>query len=98
MTMCDTALTEQKKLKEEVISQMYYVLTSFDGIVKDLDDNCEDIYNKVFVPFLKKIRKETAKEILQALRKKAYTNNYCEEIILASEVDELAKQIGVEVE
>lgn len=47
---------------------------------------------------LDQARKETAKEILQALRKKAYTNNYCQEIILSSELDELAKQYDVEVE
>ena len=89
----------EREIKKEAISQMIWEFRNFDcGIKKDLDDVCEDIYNKVFVPFLKKIRKETAKEILQALREKAYTNNYCQEIILASEIDELAEQCGVEVE
>lgn len=62
-------MTEQE-IKKEAILQMNSVFWNFDdGIIKDLDDYCEDIYNEVFVPLLKQTRKETAKEILQEVGK-----------------------------
>lgn len=44
------------------------------------------------------IRKEAVKEFAEKLKEKAYTNNYCQEVILKSEIDELLKEYGVEVE
>ncbi len=35
---------------------------------------------------------ETAKEFAEKLKEKAYTNNYCQEVILKSEIDELLKE------
>ena len=47
---------------------------------------------------IKKARKETAREFVKALKKKLYTNNYCQEIVTEEHIDEIAKQFGVEVE
>lgn len=60
-------MTEQE-IKKEVISQMFWEFMGIDYCMrKDLDDVCEDIYNKIFVPLLKKIRKQTAKEFAEIL-------------------------------
>ena len=77
------------------------VLVNLDQYHKWQDEMCEmkrEIVrlNQTITPA--KIRQETAKEILQELKKKEYTNNYCQEIILLSELDELAKRYGVEIE
>lgn len=89
--MCDTALIE-KEIKKEVISQMFWEFMGIDYCMrKDLDDVCEDIYNKVFVPLLEKTRKKTAKEILDKIDYES--NGQTKQI-----TDLLRKQYGLEVD
>lgn len=53
---------------------------------------------KLFAKAYNQGRKETASEIISAIKKRLYTNNYCQEIVTEEMIDEVAKQFGVEVE
>jgi hypothetical protein len=36
---------------------------------------------------------DTVREFAERLKKKAYTNNYCQEVVLESEIDRIANEI-----
>ena len=58
-----------------------------EGYSKGVDYGIE--FGKVL---LYKTRKESVKEFAEKLKEKVYVNNYCQEVILKSEIDELLKE------
>ena len=52
----------------------------------------EDHFERALNYERENVRKETAKEFAEKLKEKVYTNNYCQEVILKSEIDELLKE------
>lgn len=42
--------------------------------------------------YVKEQKTQAVKEFAEKLKEKAYTNNYCQEVILKSEIDELLKE------
>lgn len=71
-----------------------------DKVVLTREEFDEFRKDRAEVIFLKKqiieqARKETAREFAEKLKKKLYTNNYCQEIVTKEMIQELEKQYGV---
>lgn len=77
-----------KTLNDAIFAQQYVVLTEKKWATLH-NDHAKALYNA---------RKETAREFVMELKKKLYTNNYCQEIVTEEIIDEIAKHFGVEVE
>lgn len=76
-----------KKLIDEMFAQRYVVLTENEWETLH-NDHAKALYNA---------RKKAVREFVMELKKKLYTNNYCQEIVREEHIDEIAKQFGVEV-
>ena len=87
----------KQEIKKEVVLQMIWDRHFDLGMEKDLDDICEDIYNEVFVPLLKRAGKQTAKEIFTKLIEVA-NNQYDKGKISIGLLKAWAIEYGVEVE
>ena len=100
-------------MTKEVVLQMIWDRHFDLCMEKDLDDICEDIYNEVFVPLLKKALQERSKEILDVLLDletpvdyKLFYDVLCDTLsylcdkygVYAGNYNELAKKYGWEVE
>lgn len=71
-------ITEQ----EEAIEWLQKKLADVLVCVKDTDDNID----------VKRLQKQAVKEFTEKVKEKAYTNNYCQEVVLKDTIDELLKE------
>ena len=55
-------------------------------------DYMQSRYAEALYNYVKEQRAQALKEFAEKLKEKAYTNNYCQEVILKSEIDKLLKE------
>ena len=94
----DSVAITKEELKK--IIQEEYQNALKDKVVLSREEFDEFRKDRAEVIFLKKqiteqARKETAREFAEKLKKKLYTNNYCQEIVTKEMIQELEKQYGV---
>ena len=58
----------------------------------EVGNSIKEVTNKLIADFIKCEKKQAVKEFVEKLKDKAYTNNYCQEVILKSEIDELLQE------
>lgn len=73
-----TLIREQAE-KIERLSRTRYMM-SLDGRIE-------------MIPSVESVKSETVRKMRERLHEKAYTNNYCQEVVLESDIDQIAKEL-----
>ena len=74
------------------------VIRNSKSLIKKLKEENERLRNSTVdyrnIPYIKEeVKADTVREMQERLKAKAYTNNYCQEVVLLSDIDQIAEEM-----